>query len=78
MFQRQSAWVRALDEPGVFASCFDRQGDAINKLDARTIAEFGRSVGRARAVAISLLGERLAAEQAERWGPLSPKACRRF
>ena len=43
MFQGQSVWVRALSESGVFELCFDRQGDAINKLDARTIAEFGQA-----------------------------------
>jgi 3-hydroxyacyl-CoA dehydrogenase/enoyl-CoA hydratase/3-hydroxybutyryl-CoA epimerase/enoyl-CoA isomerase len=43
VFQGHSVWVRALDEPGVFELCFDRQGDAINKLDARTIAEFGQA-----------------------------------
>ncbi|MDP3168014.1 MAG: fatty acid oxidation complex subunit alpha FadB [Hydrogenophaga sp.] len=43
MFQGQSVCVRALDEAGVFELCFDRQGDAINKLDARTIAEFGQA-----------------------------------
>ena len=41
MFQGQSVWVRALEETGVFELCFDREGDAINKLDARTINEFG-------------------------------------
>jgi 3-hydroxyacyl-CoA dehydrogenase/enoyl-CoA hydratase/3-hydroxybutyryl-CoA epimerase/enoyl-CoA isomerase len=43
VFQGQSVWVRALEVPGVFELCFDRQGDAINKLDARTIAEFGQA-----------------------------------
>lgn len=43
MFQGQSVWVRELDEPGVFELCFDREGDAINKLDARTITEFGQA-----------------------------------
>lgn len=43
VFQGQSVWVRALDESGVFELCFDRKGDAINKLDARTIAEFGQA-----------------------------------
>ncbi|RQO61033.1 fatty acid oxidation complex subunit alpha FadB [Variovorax sp. KBW07] len=48
MFQGQSVWVRALSLPGVasgvFEMCFDRQGEAINKLDARTVDEFGEAV----------------------------------
>ncbi len=43
MFQGQSVRVSALDESGVFELCFDREGEAINKLDARTIAEFGQA-----------------------------------
>lgn len=43
MFQGQSLWVGALSESGMFELCFDRQGEAINKLDARTIAEFGQA-----------------------------------
>lgn len=43
MFQGQSLWVRELDEPGVFELCFDRRGYAINKLDARTIAELAHA-----------------------------------
>ncbi|WP_372656458.1 fatty acid oxidation complex subunit alpha FadB [Hydrogenophaga sp.] len=40
MFQGQSIWVAATDEPGVYELCFDRKGDAINKLDQRTLDEF--------------------------------------
>ena len=43
MFQGQSVWVRALEQSGMFELCFDRQGEAINKLDARTIDEFGQA-----------------------------------
>jgi len=39
VFQGQSLRVTALAEQGVFELCFDRQGDAINKLDERTVAE---------------------------------------
>ncbi len=43
MFEGQSLWLRWLDGPGqqgLAELCFDRQGDAINKLDARTVSEF--------------------------------------
>lgn len=40
MFLGQSLRVRALNEPGLFEVCFDRVGEAINKLDQRTVDEF--------------------------------------
>lgn len=42
MFQGDSIQVRRLDD-GFAELCFDRQGDAINKLDARTVDEFQRA-----------------------------------
>lgn len=39
MFQGQSIRVSALTTPGVYELCFDRQGEAINKFDNRTVAE---------------------------------------
>ncbi len=42
MFQGDSIQLRALDD-GFVELCFDRQGDAINKLDARTVDEFRRA-----------------------------------
>lgn len=44
MFQGQSIRVEALDMPGVFELCFDRQGDAINKFDHRTIDELRQAI----------------------------------
>lgn len=43
MFQGQSIRVAALDMPGVFELCFDRQGDTINKFDHRTVDELRRA-----------------------------------
>jgi len=42
LFQGDSIQVRRLDD-GFAELCFDRQGDAINKLDARTVDEFQRA-----------------------------------
>ena len=42
MFQGDSIQVRRLDD-GFAELCFDRRGDAINKLDARTVDEFQRA-----------------------------------
>ena len=42
MYQGQSIRVQALDE-GFVELCFDREGDVINKLDARTVREFGEA-----------------------------------
>ena len=39
MFEGQSIRVSALTPPGVYELCFDRQGEAINKFDNRTVAE---------------------------------------
>ncbi|MDP3806140.1 fatty acid oxidation complex subunit alpha FadB [Hydrogenophaga sp.] len=44
MYQGQSVWVRALDDAGVCELCFDRQGDAINKFDDRTVDELRQAV----------------------------------
>lgn len=44
MYQGQSVWVRALDEAGVCELCFDRQGEAINKFDDRTVDELRQAV----------------------------------
>jgi 3-hydroxyacyl-CoA dehydrogenase/enoyl-CoA hydratase/3-hydroxybutyryl-CoA epimerase/enoyl-CoA isomerase len=43
MFQGQSIRVVPLAD-GLVELCFDREGDAINKLDRRTVAEFARAV----------------------------------
>ena len=48
MFQGNSIQVRPLAD-GFAELCFDRQGEAINKLDARTLAEFGQAVEAIRA-----------------------------
>jgi len=42
LFQGDSIQVRRLDD-GFAELCFDRRGDAINKLDARTVDEFQRA-----------------------------------
>ena len=44
MFQGQSLHVRALND-GVVEIVFDRQGDAINKFDGRTVEEFRQATG---------------------------------
>jgi len=51
VFQGQSVWVRALDEAGVYELCFDRQGDAINKFDDRTVEELRQAVNALAGVA---------------------------
>jgi 3-hydroxyacyl-CoA dehydrogenase / enoyl-CoA hydratase / 3-hydroxybutyryl-CoA epimerase / enoyl-CoA isomerase len=49
MYQGQSIQVRKLEGPekgGFYAElCFDRQGDSVNKFDARTIDELRQAVG---------------------------------
>ncbi|HEX5805281.1 MAG TPA: fatty acid oxidation complex subunit alpha FadB [Macromonas sp.] len=44
MFEGQNIRVMPLDRPGVYELCFDRQGDAINKLDRRTMGELAQAV----------------------------------
>ena len=43
MFEGQSIRVSALTTPGVYELCFDRQGEAINKFDNRTVAELDQA-----------------------------------
>ncbi|MBK0114038.1 MULTISPECIES: fatty acid oxidation complex subunit alpha FadB [unclassified Delftia] len=44
MFQGQCVQLAALQDEGVYEVCFDRQGESINKFDARTIDELGQVV----------------------------------
>lgn len=43
VYTGQSLRVAALGESGIYELCFDRQGEAINKFDARTVAELGEA-----------------------------------
>ena len=43
MFAADTVWVRPL-EGGLVELCFDRRGEAINKLDDKAVAEFDRAV----------------------------------
>ena len=50
MFKGQSIQVRALGD-GYVELCFDREGDAINKLDSRTVDELRRATAEIAGVA---------------------------